>query len=60
MGERETMTDFTKRDYQHILAMMNGYSDPEDEIAASIRKKLVEQIKSMPDAEPEFFNLGDE
>ena len=53
----ETMTEFTKKDYQHILAMMNGFSDPEDEIAASIRKKLVEQIKSMPDAELEFFSM---
>lgn len=53
------MTEFTKRDYQHILAMMNGFSDPEDDIAASIRKKLVEQIKSMPDDEPEFFKMGD-
>lgn len=52
------MTEFTKRDYQHILGMMNGFSDPEDEIAATIRKKLVEQIKSMPDAEPEFFSMG--
>ena len=48
---------FTKKDYQHILAMMNGFSDPEDEIAATIRKKLVAQIKSMPDAEPEFYSM---
>ena len=51
--------NLTKKEYQHILAMMNGYSDPEDEIAAIIRKKLVEQIKSMPDAEPEFFSMDE-
>ena len=47
----------TTKEWQHILAMMNGFSDPEDEIAATIRKKLVEQIKSMPDAEPEFYSM---
>ena len=47
----------TKSEWQHILAHMNGFSDPEDEIAATIRKKLVEQIKSMPDAEPEFYPM---
>ena len=52
----ETMT-LTKKEWQHILAHMNGFSDPEDEIAANIRKKLVEQIKSMPDAEPEFYSM---
>ena len=49
--------DLTKKEFQHILAMMNGFSDPEDVIAATIRKKLVEQIKSMPDAEPEFYTM---
>ena len=48
---------FTKKEYQHILAMMNGFSDPEDEIAATIRKKLVEQIKNMSDTEPEFYSM---
>ncbi len=49
--------DFTKREYQHLMILMNGYSQPDCELCAGIRKKMEEKIKSMPDDEPEFFSM---
>jgi len=57
MGGRDTMTALTKLELQYTLSMLNGFSEPDDKIASTIRKKLVAQIKSMPDAEPEFYSM---
>jgi len=51
------MTALTKLELQYTLSMLNGFSEPDDKIASTIRKKLVAQIKSMPDAEPEFYSM---
>ena len=50
--------DFTKREYQHILTIMNGVGT-HCELCSSIRKKLESRIADMPDEEPELFETGD-
>jgi hypothetical protein len=49
-------SDFTKKELQHMMAAFNsGYGADNCETCSSIRKKIEEKIKSMP--EDEFYSL---
>ena len=43
---------FTRAEQQHILVMMNAFSDPACQDCSDIRKKLEENIASMPAMQP--------
>jgi len=62
--ERMSPTEqFTREELQHILIRMNAWSEWDDEIDSSARKKLEQMIKDLPpevaaSTPPAFFHVS--